>query len=97
MRRLLAAGLRDPLGHLGAGGPGAGTHHRWDGRTDWTRIDFVLVTQEWRVRSAAVVQDPVDGRLPSDHWPVIASIALPAGGRVPEGDTVKGADEGVTA
>ena len=77
VRRLLAAGLRDPLGHLVAGGPGAGTHHRWDGRTDWTRIDFVLLTREWRVRSAAVIQDPLDGRLPSDHWPVLAALELP--------------------
>ena len=76
VQRLLAAGLRDPLGHLGAGGPGAGTHHHWDGRTDWTRIDFVLATREWRVRAAAVVQDRVDGRLPSDHWPVLAALEL---------------------
>ena len=76
VQRLLAAGLRDPLGHLGAGGPGAGTHHNWDGRTDWTRIDFVLATREWRVRAAAVVQDRVDGRLPSDHWPVLAALEL---------------------
>ena len=76
MRHLLAAGLRDPLGHLGSGGPGAGTHHGWDGRTDWTRIDFVLVTREWRVRAAAVVQDRVDGRLPSDHWPVLAALEV---------------------
>jgi endonuclease/exonuclease/phosphatase family metal-dependent hydrolase len=80
VQRLLAAGLRDPLGHLGTGGPGAGTHHHWDGRTDWTRIDFVLVTKQWRVRSAAVVQDRVGGRLPSDHWPVLASLELPAAG-----------------
>jgi endonuclease/exonuclease/phosphatase family metal-dependent hydrolase len=77
VRRLLAGGLRDPLGRLGAGGPGAGTHHRWDGRGDWTRIDYVLVTRQWRVRAAAVVQDPVDGRLPSDHWPVLAALELP--------------------
>lgn len=78
VRRLLAAGLRDPLAHLGGGGPGAGTHHHWDGRTDWTRIDFVLVTWEWRVRAAAVVHDRVNGRLPSDHWPVLAALELPA-------------------
>jgi len=74
VRRLLAGGLRDPLGHLGAGGPGAGTHHHWDGRTDWTRIDYVLVSKEWRVRAAAVIQDRVRGRLPSDHWPVLAAL-----------------------
>jgi endonuclease/exonuclease/phosphatase family metal-dependent hydrolase len=78
VRRLLDAGLRDPLGRLGAGGPGAGTHHHWDGRTDWTRIDHVLVTREWRVRAAAVVQDRACGRLPSDHWPVLAALELPA-------------------
>jgi endonuclease/exonuclease/phosphatase family metal-dependent hydrolase len=77
VRRLVAAGLRDPLARLGPGGPGGGTHHHWDGRTDWTRIDFVLVTKHWRVRSAAVVHDRVDGRLPSDHWPVLTALALP--------------------
>lgn len=76
VQRLLSAGLRDPLRHLGAGGPGAGTHHPWDGRTDWTRIDFVLVTEHWRVRSAAVVHDRACGRLPSDHWPVMAALEL---------------------
>lgn len=76
VRRLLAAGLRDPLGRYAAGGPGAGTHHHWDGRTDWTRIDFVLVSPEWRVRSAAVIQDRVGGRLPSDHWPVLAALEV---------------------
>ncbi len=87
VRRLLAGGLRDPLAHLGAAGPGAGTHHHWDGRTDWTRIDFVLVTDRWRVRTAAVIQDRVDGRLPSDHWPVLAALELPAAtAAAPEGD-----------
>ncbi len=77
VRRLLDAGLRDPLAHLGTEGPGAGTHHRWDGRADWTRIDVVLVTTHWRVRAAAVLHDRVGGRLPSDHWPVLAALELP--------------------
>ena len=94
VRRRLAAGLRDPLGNLGAGGPGAGTHHHWDGRTDWTRIDFVLMTMEWHVRSAAVIQDPVHGRLPSDHWPVVASLELPRGGGIPGRGAVKAGDAG---
>jgi endonuclease/exonuclease/phosphatase family metal-dependent hydrolase len=88
VRRLVAGGLRDPLARLGAGGPGAGTHHRWDGRTDWTRIDYVLVTKHWRVRAAAVVHDLVDDRLPSDHWPVLVSLELPNG----EGEAGGGPD-----
>jgi len=88
VRRLLAAGLRDPLATLGAGGPGAGTHHRWDGRTDWTRIDFVLVTKEWRVHEAAIVQESVHGRLPSDHWPVLADLELGNEGQAEEEDAI---------
>jgi len=79
VRHLLSAGLCDPLRRLGTGGAGAGTHHAWDGRTDWTRIDHVLVTSHWRVLAAAVIQDRIRGRLPSDHWPVLAALELPDG------------------
>ena len=95
LQRLLAAGLRDPLGHLGTGGPGAGTHHHWDGRTDWTRIDFVL-------RHEGVAR-PLGGRRPGPRRrpPAVrplargrrARAARPAGG-VPEGDAVESADGG---
>jgi len=77
--RLTAGGLRDTLAHLGERGPGAGTHHRWDGATNGTRIDYVLVSPEWEILHAEVVhQLPRDGRsgLPSDHWPVIATLRL---------------------
>jgi endonuclease/exonuclease/phosphatase family metal-dependent hydrolase len=47
VRILLDAGLRDALGHLPARGLGAATHHRFDGATDGTRIDHILVSREW--------------------------------------------------
>jgi endonuclease/exonuclease/phosphatase family metal-dependent hydrolase len=77
--RLVAGGLRDTLAHLGERGPGAGTHHRWDGATDGTRIDYVLVSPEWEVLDAEIAHlPPEDGRsaLPSDHWPVVATLRL---------------------
>jgi len=77
--RLVAGGLRDTLAHLGERGPGAGTHHHWDGATDGTRIDYVLVSPEWEVLHAEIAHRlPREGRskLPSDHWPVVATLRL---------------------
>jgi endonuclease/exonuclease/phosphatase family metal-dependent hydrolase len=76
VRMLLDAGLSDTLDSLPANGPGAATHHRFDGATDGTRIDHILVSREWEVGGATVVQERIDGRLPSDHWPVVASVAI---------------------
>jgi endonuclease/exonuclease/phosphatase family metal-dependent hydrolase len=77
--RLLAGGLHDPLARLGERGPGAGTHHHWDGDSDGTRIDYVLASPEWEVLDAEIAhQLPGDGpsSLPSDHWPVVATLRL---------------------
>ena len=74
--RLVAGGLRDTLAHLGARGPQAATHHAWDGSTDGTRIDFVLAGDRWDVLEARIDHARPGGRLPSDHWPVVADLAL---------------------
>jgi endonuclease/exonuclease/phosphatase family metal-dependent hydrolase len=74
--RLVAAGLRDTLAHLGERGPGAATHHHWDGATEGTRIDYVFTTPEWDVLAARIVHERPGGRLPSDHWPVVAALRL---------------------
>ena len=77
--RLVDGGLRDTLAHLGERGSGAGTHHAWDGATEGTRIDYVLVSPEWEVLHAEIAhRNPQDGRsgLPSDHWPVVATLRL---------------------
>ena len=76
--RLLAGGLTDTLAGLGARGPQAATHHAWDGSTDGTRIDFVLTDGAWDVLGARIDHSRPGGRLPSDHWPVVADVALRA-------------------
>ena len=74
--RLVAGGLRDTLAHLGERGPQAATHHLWDGSADGTRIDYVLVDGDWDVVEAWIDRTRPGGRLPSDHWPVVAEVRL---------------------
>ena len=58
-------------------GPDAGgTEHAFTGATDRTRIDYVLVSPGIRVRSASIPHPRPGGRLPSDHWPVVADLTV---------------------
>jgi endonuclease/exonuclease/phosphatase family metal-dependent hydrolase len=72
VRALEAGGLRNVLG------PDApGTNHDFTGRTDGRRIDHILVSSHWTIGAAEVVTERPGGRLPSDHWPVVADLTLP--------------------
>jgi endonuclease/exonuclease/phosphatase family metal-dependent hydrolase len=51
-----------------------GSNHDFTGRTDGRRLDHVLVPPSWTVRAAGVDHRPADGRLASDHWPVVADL-----------------------
>lgn len=57
-------------------GGGPGTAHGFTGRLDGPRIDHVLVTSHWSVEDAWVDHQRPGGRLPSDHWPVVADVTL---------------------
>lgn len=71
LRCLEDAGLRTVLA------PDAGgTGHGFTGRTDGPRIDHIVVSRHWALRGARVVTTRPDGRLPSDHWPVVADLDL---------------------
>jgi endonuclease/exonuclease/phosphatase family metal-dependent hydrolase len=74
--RLLAAGYTDTLAELGARGPRSATHHDWDGSPDGTRIDHILTDPRWEVHGAWIDHSRPGGRLPSDHWPVVADVML---------------------
>ena len=74
LQLLLAAGHQDALGHLPPRGPGAGTEHGFTGATDRRRIDYILVGRGTQVTSAQIVHARPGGRLPSDHWPVVARV-----------------------
>jgi endonuclease/exonuclease/phosphatase family metal-dependent hydrolase len=71
VHRLEAAGLRSALP------PDAGgTNHGFTGRTDGRRIDHILVSPHWEVLDGWVDTTRPGGRLPSDHWPVVADLDL---------------------
>ncbi len=40
------------------------------------KIDAVLVTEDWETQDAAIVRTQFEGRFPSDHFPVTATVAL---------------------
>jgi endonuclease/exonuclease/phosphatase family metal-dependent hydrolase len=55
-----------------------GTTHDFTGRLDGPRYDHILAGPGWDVVSGRVWSDVGDGRLPSDHWPVVAGLHLDA-------------------
>lgn len=71
LRRLATGGFDDVLPH-----DAGGTAHAFTGRTDGARIDHILVRGPWRVDAAEIRHLRPAGRLPSDHWPVVADLRL---------------------
>lgn len=72
---LLAAGLRHALPDAAGG-----TNHDFTGRRDGRRLDHVLVSPHFDVLDAGVAYGAGDGRcLPSDHWPVVATLTFRGG------------------
>ncbi|MBX3110889.1 MAG: endonuclease/exonuclease/phosphatase family protein [Fimbriimonadaceae bacterium] len=53
------------------------TFHGFDDtKTDGDMIDHVLHTKEWRCEWANIDRSRVGGRMPSDHFPVVARLIL---------------------
>lgn len=52
----------------------SGTWQAFNGNRDGGRIDFVLVPPGTRIIDAAILHDAPDGVLPSDHFPVRATV-----------------------
>jgi len=71
VRTLVTAGFADPL-PVDAGG----TEHAFTGATDRTRIDYVLAGPGVAVTAAWIAHPRPSGRLPSDHWPVVADVEV---------------------
>jgi endonuclease/exonuclease/phosphatase family metal-dependent hydrolase len=56
--------------------PEESTFNHWQGTTAGSRIDFILHTEEFKTTAAAIVRKSYDGRWPSDHYPVTATLHL---------------------
>lgn len=55
---------------------GTGTYHGFRGRRDGARIDWILHNRRFRPRASEIVHRQFDGRYPSDHFPVTATLEL---------------------
>ena len=51
------------------------TSSRWSGNREGRRIDWILYRGDWRAISVETVDFNLDGRYPSDHYPVFAVLA----------------------
>jgi endonuclease/exonuclease/phosphatase family metal-dependent hydrolase len=48
----------------------------WAGTRTGSRIDFILHTDDFKPIAADIVRSSYDGRWPSDHYPVTATLRL---------------------
>ena len=71
------ASLFDTVGLIRADPGSSGTTHHFRGTTDGRQIDHILVSPGIEVLDASVAHPRPGGRLPSDHWPVVARLRLP--------------------
>lgn len=58
-----------------------GTFNGFRGTDTGEKIDFVLMPPEVKVLDAQILHDNVEGRYPSDHFPVMARLRFAAGPR----------------
>jgi len=71
---LRAGGLRDSFRDARPGAAPSGTFNGFTGESGGAKIDYVLVDEGWSTVAAAIVRDHADGRFPSDHYPVVATL-----------------------
>ncbi len=72
-------GLVDAFRVLHPDATEVGTFNAFRGRRDGQKIDFILVEPETKVLEAAIDDTEHDGRSPSDHYPVTATLVLRPG------------------
>ena len=53
-----------------------GTFHAFKGNQDGPRIDFILLDQNWNVEKSSILRPRKEGKPPSDHEPVIATVKI---------------------
>ncbi len=52
------------------------TVHHYEDLSGIRKLDYIMCDRRWDVRAADIVRTPAAGRLPSDHFPVVADLAL---------------------
>ncbi len=51
------------------------THHPFSGtHPEGQRIDWILVHKDFEVNKVEIIKDNINGKYPSDHFPVLIEI-----------------------
>lgn len=53
------------------------TYHAFTGKDVKGRIDWILITPGIEVKEIEIIKDTFNGRYPSDHFPVFATLEIP--------------------
>lgn len=77
------AGLADTYRAIHPTDTVVGTFNAFRGERHGEKIDWILISPHWSVLDAAILRDEVEGRYPSDHFPVTALVSPVPGGRSP--------------
>ena len=50
------------------------TMGRFKNREKGMHLDYIFISQEYQVTKVQIIKDNVEGRFPSDHYPLLADI-----------------------
>jgi endonuclease/exonuclease/phosphatase family metal-dependent hydrolase len=56
---------------------GVSTRHQFTGSRSGEKVDYILVPPGIEVTAAEILRDQINGKYPSDHFPVAASLKIP--------------------
>ncbi|NOY42955.1 MAG: endonuclease/exonuclease/phosphatase family protein [Planctomycetes bacterium] len=71
---LTSVGLRDSFRDLHPESTDVGTFNGFGKHMGKSKIDTVFISKQWSVQEAAIDRTEQDGRFPSDHFPVTATL-----------------------
>lgn len=73
---LRSSGLRDTFRDLYPEAKDVQTVHHYLEFSGSHKLDYIMCDRRWRVKTAEIVREPAAGRLPSDHFPVVADLVM---------------------
>ncbi|MCL2688742.1 MAG: endonuclease/exonuclease/phosphatase family protein [Chitinispirillia bacterium] len=65
--------LKDTFRYINPRGFG-GTFHMFWGKSFGPRLDYIFVSNDAKIKDASIIRSNVNGRYPSDHFPITAEI-----------------------
>jgi endonuclease/exonuclease/phosphatase family metal-dependent hydrolase len=75
------AGFRDTFRDIHPHTADVQTVHHYLDLSGQAKIDYVMCDRRWDVLDATIIREPAAGRLPSDHYPVVAELRPRPGDR----------------